>query len=182
MSWKTRGDGRRNKERGCKENERSCEGRWRRRCLRAFGERRQGDNNTSRNHRHQNQNHQQRHSNNNDNGSNVNDNNNGSNETEQVLAANLETSIEQQENAFRAFGAFAMVDDDIAMSRGQTLRAAHTSFSGWSNPEAIRRQGNNGNISLSSAENFPSLGSGSTTTRIVPAGGAKWRRDFEFTR
>ena len=36
MSWKTRGDGRRNKERGCKENERSCEGRWRRRCLRAF--------------------------------------------------------------------------------------------------------------------------------------------------
>ena len=133
-------------------------------------ERRQGDNNTSRNHRHQNQNHQQRHSNNNDNGSNVNDNNNGSNETEQVLAANLETSIEQQENAFRAFGAFAMVDDDIAMSRGQTLRAAHTSFSGWSNPEAIRRQGNNGNISLSSAENFPSLGSGSTTTRIGTGG------------
>ena len=132
-------------------------------------ERRQGDNNTSRNHRHQNHHNQQRHSNNNDNGSNVNDNN-GSNETEQVLAANLETSIEQQENAFRAFGAFAMVDDDIAMSRGQTLRAAHTSFSGWSNPEAIRRQGNNGNISLSSAENFPSLGSGSTTTRIGTGG------------
>jgi len=78
------------------------------------------------------------------------------------LAAELQTSVEQQENAFRAFGAFAMVDDDIAMSRGQTLRAAQSSFSGWSNPSAIRGHNNNSrNLPLSSAENFPSLGSSS---------------------
>ena len=102
-------------------------------------------------------------------------NSNSEASAQQALAANLETSIEQQENAFRAFGAFAMVDDDIAMSRGQTLRAAQTSFSGWSNPEAIRRHGSNSNIPLSSAENFPSLGSGSgsSTTRVGTGG---WSR------
>ena len=140
-------------------------------------ERRQGENSSSgRNHHHQQQNGNSNSSNRNATSTTTNMNNSNSEASaQQALAANLETSIEQQENAFRAFGAFAMVDDDIAMSRGQTLRAAQTSFSGWSNPEAIRRHGSNSNIPLSSAENFPSLGSGSgsSTTRIGTGG---WSR------
>ena len=140
-------------------------------------ERRQGENSSSgRNHHHQQQNDNSNSSNRNATSTTTNMNNSNSEASaQQALAANLETSIEQQENAFRAFGAFAMVDDDIAMSRGQTLRAAQTSFSGWSNPEAIRRHGSNSNIPLSSAENFPSLGSGSgsSTTRIGTGG---WSR------
>jgi len=139
-------------------------------------ERRQGENSSSgRNHHHQQQ------QNGNSNSSNRNtttttttNSNNSEASAQQALAANLETSIEQQENAFRALGAFAMVDDDIAMSRGQTLRAAQTSFSGWSNPEAIRRHGSNSNIPLSSAENFPSLGSGGSSTTRIGTGG--WSR------
>ena len=140
-------------------------------------ERRQGENSSSgRNHNHQQQNGNSNSSNRNTTSTTTNMNNSNSEASaQQALAANLETSIEQQENAFRAFGAFAMVDDDIAMSRGQTLRAAQTSFSGWSNPEAIRRHGSNSNIPLSSAENFPSLGSGSgsSTTRVGTGG---WSR------
>ena len=140
-------------------------------------ERRQGENSSSgRNHNHQQQNGNSNSSNRNATSTTTNMNNSNSEASaQQALAANLETSIEQQENAFRAFGAFAMVDDDIAMSRGQTLRAAQTSFSGWSNPEAIRRHGSNSNIPLSSAENFPSLGSGSgsSTTRVGTGG---WSR------
>ena len=129
-------------------------------------ERRQGENSSAGGSNNRRNNQQQQ------NGNNTSSNNSREASEQQALAANLQTSIEQQENAFRAFGAFAMVDDDIAMSRGQTLRAAQTSFSGWSNPEAIRRHGSNSNIELSSAENFPSLGSGSgnATTRIGTGG------------
>ncbi|CAL6293653.1 unnamed protein product [Bathycoccus prasinos] len=139
-------------------------------------ERRQGENSSSgRNHHHQQQNGNSNSSNRNATSTTTNMNNSNSEASaQQALAANLETSIEQQENAFRAFGAFAMVDDDIAMSRGQTLRAAQTSFSGWSNPEAIRRHGSNSNIPLSSAENFPSLGSGGSSTTRIGTGG--WSR------